>query len=364
MPATLGQRPQRPVEQRPGLPSQPNGAGRGTDGRLAGVTATLRPASSAQRLDALQGIHARSDRDQAAKAAPGDRGLAPAAPAGEPPPLAPVRAGLLRARPGGALAERPDSQGAPEHSAARWEPACAADAARRSRNRILAALPDDRLARLAPHLEPVVLTPKMVLERPGEITEHAYLPSAGVISMVVVGADGQRVEASLFGREGMSGLSVALGSDRPFHEVVVQMPGHGHRIEAGVLRDALRAEAGLREAVLRYAQAVLAQVSHAALANARHSIEARLARWLLMCHDRVDGDALDVTHELLSVVLGVRRAGVTVAVHMLEGRGLIRATRGRIRILDRAGLEAAAHGIYGAPEADHAGLAGEEPGEG
>ena len=106
----------------------------------------------------------------------------------------------------------------------------------------------------------------------------------------------------------------------------------------------------IRERVLRFALAFSIQAAQTTLANAHHVIEARLARWLLMCHDRVERDVLHLTHEFLSVMLGVRRAGVTVALHMLEGQGLIKATRGRIRVIDRGGLERAAAGLYGVPE--------------
>ncbi len=139
---------------------------------------------------------------------------------------------------------------------------------------------------------------------------------------------------------------------------MVQLPGTGHRIEAAALREAMGAEPAIRERFLRYAQAFSVQVAHTTLANGRHTIQARLARWLLMCQDRVGGDNLDLTHEFLSLMLGVRRAGVTMATHDLEGRGLIKATRGRIRVIDRAGLEAAAPGIYDVPEAEYARLMG------
>ena len=116
------------------------------------------------------------------------------------------------------------------------------------------------------------------------------------------------------------------------------------------------ASATLRAVLLRYVQTFIVQSAHSSLANAHHRIEARLARWLLMCHDRVEGDVLNLTHELLSLMLGVRRAGVTVAIHLLEGRGLIKATRGHIRVLNRGGLEATAQGSYGVPEAEYARL--------
>jgi CRP-like cAMP-binding protein len=191
--------------------------------------------------------------------------------------------------------------------------------------------------------------------------DHTF-PDAGIGSVVVLGPGGQRVEAGLFGREGMSGLPVVLADELSPHEVVVQLAGHGHRIEAEALRAAMRAEPSLRDLLLRYVLATLGQSAITTFASTRLSLEARLARWLLMCHDRVDGDDLPLTHGFLSVMLGVRRAGVTVAVHVLEGRGLIRATRGRIQITERRGLEAAAGGIYGLAEAEYARIMGPRTG--
>lgn len=224
------------------------------------------------------------------------------------------------------------------------------------RNALLAGLTPSQLARLAAGLEPVALPVRLVLERPSEPIEHVHFPSSGVASVVAIGPDGQRIEAGLFGRDGMSGLSLVLGDDRSPHEMMVQVEGTGHRIEAEALREAMTAEPAIRERFLRYGQAFAIQVAHTTLANGRHSIQPRLARWLLMCHDRVDGHQFDLTHDFMALMLGVRRAGVTVAVHELEGHGFIKATRGRVRVLDRDGLATLAQGIYGVPEAEYARL--------
>ncbi len=229
---------------------------------------------------------------------------------------------------------------------------------RNFRNALLAGLTEAQLGHLAPELEPVELPLRMMLQAPGEPIEHLYFPGSGLGSLIAVGPDGGRIEAGLFGREGMSGLAVVLGDDRSPHEVVIQVSGAGHRIETDALREAMAAEPAIRERFLRFSQAFAVQVAHTALANGRHTIQARLARWLLMCHDRVSGDSMELTHEFLGLMLGVRRAGVTVTVHDLEGRGVIKATRGRIRLLDRGGLEALAHGIYGVPEAEYERLMG------
>ncbi len=221
------------------------------------------------------------------------------------------------------------------------------------RNALLAGLAPAQLARLAAELEPVELPVRVVLERPGEPIEHVHFLSSGVASLVAIGPDGQRIEAGLFGREGMSGLALVLGDDRSPHETMMQVEGTGHRIDADSLREAMAAEPAIRERFLRYSQAFAIQVAHTTLANGRHPLQPRLARWLLMCHDRVDGHQVDLTHDFLALMLGVRRAGVTVAVHEMEGRGFIKATRGRIRVLDRDGLATLAQGIYGVPEAEY-----------
>lgn len=232
---------------------------------------------------------------------------------------------------------------------------------RNFRNTLLAGLTEAQLRHLAPELEPVELPLGMALQAPGEPIEHVYFPGSGVGSVIAVGPEGDRIEAGLFGREAMTGMAVVMGDDRSPHEVLIQVPGAGHRLQADALREAMAAEPAIRERFLRSVQAFAVQVAHTALANGRFSLQPRLARWLLMCHDRVDGDQLHLTHEFLALMLGVRRAGVTVTVHELEGRGLIRATRGCIRLLDRGGLEALAHGAYGVPEAEYRRLMGVGP---
>lgn len=154
----------------------------------------------------------------------------------------------------------------------------------------------------------------------------------------------------------MSGLAVVLGGDRSPQEVRIQLAGHGHRIEANALREAMRADSPTRELFLRYVLAALSQTANTVLANARAKPGGAARAVAADVYDQVDGDHLQLTHEFLSIMLRVRRAGVTVAIHMLEGRGFIRATRGRVQILDRGGLEVAAGGVYGLAEAEYARL--------
>lgn len=230
-------------------------------------------------------------------------------------------------------------------------------------NQLLRRLTETQLGLLAPHLEPVEFVPRMVLERPGRPIEHAYFPDSGLLSIIAHGHKDRRIEVGLVGRDGVTALAVLMGSDRSPHEVFVQATGTGHRIASGVLRTAMDNE-GVRGVLLRYAHSFLVQTTYAALANGRYVLEERLARWLLMYHDRLEGDLLEVTHEFLSVMLGVRRAGVTVALNSLVEQGLIGIGRGYAHVLNRQGLEAKARGLYGVPEAEYARLMGEHPGQG
>lgn len=225
------------------------------------------------------------------------------------------------------------------------------------KNHLLARLGEGDLALLRPDLEPLDMPLGMVLVAPSEPIAYAYFPEVGLCS-VVASQGVNHIEIGLFGRDGLAGVVLALGVDRIPHQIFMQVGGRGHRIRADALTRAIEASASLRRLLLRYAQAFLLQVSQTALANARAPAEERLARWLVMYHDRQDGDDLSVTHEFLSIMLGVRRPTVTVALQMLEGAGLIKARRGRVLVLDRAGLVAAAGEAYGPAEAEYERLIG------
>jgi CRP-like cAMP-binding protein len=231
-------------------------------------------------------------------------------------------------------------------------------APQRSANLLLAGLTESEFEYLAPHLEPVELAHAMQVEAPDEPIVHAYFPASGLASVIAQDRAGRRIEAGLFGREGMTALSVVMGDDRSPNETTFQIAGSGHRIATDALREAMRAEPAIRDRFLLFAHAFAIQTAQTALANGKHSVEERLARWLLMCQDRVGGYELHLTHEFLSIMLGVRRAGVTVTIHILEGRHLIKAKRGCIRVVDRDGLKAAARGSYGVTEAEYARLLG------
>jgi CRP-like cAMP-binding protein len=220
------------------------------------------------------------------------------------------------------------------------------------RNRLLATLAPADFSLLEPQLERVPLPAGMRLIEPDTPIEHVYFLEEGITSVVATTPQGRRIEIGIIGREGLTGLPVLLGMDRTPHACFVQMPGAGLRIRADDLRAATAASATLQQHLLRFVHAFTVQIGQTALANASHLIEERLARRLLMCHDRVDGDDLVATHEFLSLMLGVRRAGVTVALQSLEDRGMISTRRGQVRVVDRAKLEAVAGDSYGVAEAE------------
>jgi CRP-like cAMP-binding protein len=227
-----------------------------------------------------------------------------------------------------------------------------------TRNRLLAALSKDDRDRLQPHLEPIDLELRKPLEQPNKRIDNVYFLDVGIASVVAVQAKETNVEIGLIGREGMTGLAIVLGNHRSPHATYIQAAGRGRRIAAAELRKALAASATLQGLLMKFAQAFMVQTAHTAIANARAKLDQRLARWLLMAHDRLDGNALPLTHEFLALMLGVRRAGVTEALNALEGRRLIEAARGRIVVRDRKGIERSAGGSYGVPEAEYRRLLG------
>ena len=219
-------------------------------------------------------------------------------------------------------------------------------------NLLLVGMPAGIRAEFREALSFVDLPARLMLERRDRPIEHAYFPTAGIASIVSSEKGGLNIEAALVGPEGMTGLPLILGDDRGSADVMMQVSGMGWRIEAAALSRLLENRA-CRDRLLRYVHTVMIQIHGTALAYGRGKLEIRLARWLLMCHDRISGDEMELTHEFMALMLGVRRAGVTVALHELEGRALIRSTRGRVLIRDREGLEAVTGGFYGGPEAHY-----------
>ncbi len=229
----------------------------------------------------------------------------------------------------------------------------------RARNRLLAKMSAQDLALVAAHLEDITLKERQVVEVPNKPITHVYFVETGVVSVVAVNAEDHRIEVGVIGREGMTGSPLVFGDDRAQHSAYMQIAGSGKRIPAPAFVAAMNQSQTLRALVLKSAQAFMIQTAHTALANGRAKLEERLARWLLMAHDRLDSDAVPLTHEFLAVMLGVRRAGVTVALHSFERRGLIATKRGQLTLINRTGIEEVAGSFYGIPEAELKRLMGE-----
>jgi CRP-like cAMP-binding protein len=221
-------------------------------------------------------------------------------------------------------------------------------------NRLLKSLSAADRAALLPDLEATSLATSQIIERPNGRIPHVYFLTSGLASVVGTTIEPeQRIEVGMVGYEGMTGLAVVLGDDRSTNETVVQAAGTALRISSVALRRTLQGSATLSAALLRYVHVFMMQCSQTALANGRGRLSERLARWLLMWQDRLKTRHLTVTHEFLALLLGVRRQGVTLALHELEGRGFIRGTRNRITVVDREGLLVLAKGFYGVPEAEY-----------
>jgi CRP-like cAMP-binding protein len=213
-------------------------------------------------------------------------------------------------------------------------------------NRILSRLSREDFDLLGPHLEPIDLPVRKLLEARRKRIDHVYFMEAGFASVVANGAGKLSIEVGIIGREGMTGLAVVLGTDRASHETYIQVAGKGLRISATNLREAIERSSSLQRPMLRYANAFLLQATTTALANGRSKMEERLARWLLMANDRIDGKDVPLTHEFLGLMLGTHRPGVTKAIQKLEREGLIDAKRRNITVLDRRKLEKRSNGAY------------------
>jgi CRP-like cAMP-binding protein len=220
------------------------------------------------------------------------------------------------------------------------------------RNRLLQKIPLEDWDQIGPHLEPVTLKERQVIEVPGKPITHAYFLEIGVASVVAVDAEDHRIEVGVIGYEGVTGVSLIMGDNRAQHSTYMQIGGSGYRIPQEILCSTLAASESLRALFLKSAQGFMIQTAHTALANGRAKLEQRLARWLLMAHDRLTSDAVPLTHEFLAVMLGVRRAGVTVAIHGFERRGLVTTRRGQLTLVNRHGIEQIAGSFYGTPEAE------------
>jgi CRP-like cAMP-binding protein len=213
-------------------------------------------------------------------------------------------------------------------------------------NRLLAALPKKDYQALQRHLEEVPLIFEEILYQPNELISDVYFPNSGIISLLAAVNGRATLEVGLVGQEGMLGLAIFMGVSSSQNRAVVQGPGLAMKIKATAFRKECNNGGALPRLLRRYTHSLVTQITQSAICNQFHSVDARLARWLLMTHDRMGTDEFQLTQEFLSNMLGVRREGVSRAAGDLQKRKLITYSRGRLTVLDRAGLEAISCGCY------------------
>ena len=206
-------------------------------------------------------------------------------------------------------------------------------------NQLLAALPAAELERLAPRLEATTLPLGQMLYEPGEQLEHAYFPLSAIVSLHYVTASGACASVASVGNEGVLGVSLFMGGDTTSSSAVVQTAGEAFRLERRALKQEFDRHGPLSRLLLRYTQALMAQMTQTAVCNRHHSVEQQLCRWLLATLDRIPSGQIVMTQELVAGMLGVRREGITAAAGRLQDAGFIRSRRGHIAVLERAGLE-------------------------
>lgn len=214
-------------------------------------------------------------------------------------------------------------------------------------NQLLAALPVEEWQRWLPQLEPVELKLGQVLYESGSAQRDVYFPTSAIVSLLYVTENGSSAEIAVVGFEGVVGIALFLGGETSPNRAVVQSAGQGFRLKAGVMKAEFNRSLPVMHLMLRYAQALITQISQTAVCNRHHSVQQQLCRWLLMSLDRLPGNHLRMTQELISNMLGVRREGVTENAHKLQQAGLIRYSRGHIEVLDRQGLEHVVCECYG-----------------
>jgi len=207
------------------------------------------------------------------------------------------------------------------------------------KNRILRALPAEEYKHLLPNLKPVALEYKQVIYEPNKPIRYVYFPNDGVICLLSTVMGRTAVEIGLLGSEGMLGIPIFLGTNSTPHLAIVQASGSALRLKANFLGEEFKRGGKLQEMLLRFTQAQLIMISQTAVCNRLHALDGRLSRYLLLMHDRVDGDEFHLTQNLMSQMLGVQRTGVTAAAGILQKKNMIGYTRGKIAMLDRPRLE-------------------------
>ena len=225
-------------------------------------------------------------------------------------------------------------------------------------NRLLAVLPPESYERLAPHIEPVTFSLGEVVYESGGHMRYVFFPTTSHISLLYTMIDGSTAEMGLVGNEGIVGISLFMGGETTPNRAMVQGGGGAFRMKARAMLDEFKRGGEFQHVLLRYTQALITQISQTAVCNRLHSVEQRLCRWLLMTHDRADSDELQMTHEFISNMLGVRREGVTMAAQRLQELGMISYVCGHINILDREQLLVRVCECYGVVKDEHKRLLG------
>nr|WP_249116924.1 Crp/Fnr family transcriptional regulator [Ciceribacter sp. L1K23] len=228
---------------------------------------------------------------------------------------------------------------------------------------MLALLPPEEMAAITPDLDFVMLKKGQLLGSIDQPLEYVYFITAGLGSVVLTTPEGRRAEAGIFGFEGHVPAPAITGTSLSLHDVTIQIAGSAYRISYADFRRGMETLELFPKLMMRASEAFAVQLAYTAVSNAVHDISVRLARWLLMCHDRVPANEISLTHDALSLMLGVRRPSVTTSLHVLEGHGLIRSERGLITIRHRADLEDYARDAYGKPEEEYRKLMADLPGD-
>jgi CRP-like cAMP-binding protein len=221
-----------------------------------------------------------------------------------------------------------------------------------TQNHLLAAMPAAAFERVSPHLELVEMPLGEVLYESGGQLEHVYFPTTSIVSLLYVLENGASAEIAVVGNEGILGISLFMGGETTPSRAVVQSAGFGYRLKAPLLKQEFNRAGPVLRLLLRYTQALITQMTQTAVCNRHHSVEQQLCRWLLLSIDRLSTDSLNMTHELIANMLGVRREGVTASAGKLQRAGLIRYNRGHIDVLDRPGLEKAVCECYAVVKAE------------
>jgi CRP-like cAMP-binding protein len=209
----------------------------------------------------------------------------------------------------------------------------------KDQNLLFHSIPNDEWERLAPHLEPVSLPLGKVLYEPGVTMRHVYFPATAIVSLLYALENGSSAEIAIVGYEGCVGVSIFMGGESTSSRAVVQSAGDGYRIQSNIVMDEFNRNGPVMHLLLRYTQALITQMSQTAVCNRHHTLDQQFCRWLLLSLDRLPGNQLNMTQELIANMLGVRREGVTEAALKVQKAGLISYSRGHITILDRSGLE-------------------------